>query len=272
MAGPRRTPLARALAALPALYIGAVYVFLLTPILLIVLLSLNAGEFLAFPPEGLSLRWYLALAKNEAFMRAIRTSLLIATIATIVSTLIGTPAALFFVRHGGRARDALRVFLMLPLLLPEIMTAIALLFFVYSTGIGTRTMAGLVIGHVLITLPYVFMNVSSALYNFDTSTEEAARSLGASPFTTFRRVTLPLIKPGIITGALFAFIISFDMFNMSLLLKGIGMNTLPLQLYDYLRWDFDPTAAAVSSVSIVMTFTVIFIIDRVVGLRSLRFG
>jgi putative spermidine/putrescine transport system permease protein len=133
-------------------------------------------------------------------------------------------------------------------------------------------MAGLVIGHVLITLPYVFMNVASALYNFDTSTEEAARSLGATPFTTFRRVTLPLIKPGIITGALFAFIISFDMFNMSLLLKGIGMNTLPLQLYDYLRWDFDPTAAAVSSVSIIMTFTVILLIDRIVGLRSLRFG
>src|SRR5262245_18941047 len=106
MAGPKRTPLARALGVLPALYIGAVYVFLLTPILLIVLLSLNAGEFLAFPPEGLSFRWYVALAKNEAFMRAIRTSLLIATIATIVSTLIGTPPALYFVRHGGRARDA----------------------------------------------------------------------------------------------------------------------------------------------------------------------
>jgi putative spermidine/putrescine transport system permease protein len=85
-------------------------------------------------------------------------------------------------------------------------------------------------------------------------------------------VTLPLIKPGIITGALFAFIISFDLFNMSLLLKGIGMTTLPIQLYDYLRWDFDPTAAAVSSVSIIMTFTVILLIDRIVGLRSLRFG
>ena len=133
-------------------------------------------------------------------------------------------------------------------------------------------MFGLVVGHILVTLPYVFTNVASSLFNYDASIEQAARSLGATPRTAFRRITLPLIKPGIITGALFAFVISFDLFNMSLLLKGIGMTTLPLQLFDYLRWDFDPTAAAVSTVSIVLTFTVVFWVDRVVGLRSLRFG
>ncbi len=258
--------------SLLGLFVGAVYVFLLSPILLIVLMSLNAGEFLAFPPKGFSLRWYVALFQSEPFMRAIRTSLLVAAIATMVSTIIGTAAALFFVRHAGRWRDGLRVLLLMPLLLPEILTAIALLFFVYATGIGTRSMVGLLIGHTLITLPYVFMNVASSLYNFDLSIEHAARSLGAGPLTTFRRVTLPLIKPGIITGALFAFIISFDLFNMSLLLKGVGMTTLPLQLFDYLRWDFDPTAAAVSSVSILMTFAAVLLIDRVFGLRSLRFG
>ncbi len=162
--------------------------------------------------------------------------------------------------------------LLLPLMLPEILTAIALLFFLYATGIGTTTMFGLVVGHILVTLPYVFTNVASSLFNYDASIEQAARSLGATPATTFRRITLPLIKPGIITGALFAFVISFDLFNMSLLLKGIGMTTLPLQLFDYLRWDFDPTAAAVSTVSILLTFGVVFWIDRVVGLRSLRFG
>jgi len=264
--------LRRPFRALPALFVAAVYVFLLAPILLIVLLSLNAGEFLAFPPQGLSLRWYGALFGNEPFMRAIGTSLWVATIAAAVSTAVGTAAALFFVRHAGRMRETLRMLVMMPLMLPEILTAIALLFFVYATGIGTQTMFGLVVGHVLVTLPYAFMNVASSLYNFDRSIEEAARSLGARPFTVFRRVTLPLIKPGIITGALFAFIVSFDLFNMSLLLKGIGMTTLPIQLFDYLRWDFDPTAAAVSSLSIVMTFTIILFVDRVIGLRSLRFG
>jgi len=258
--------------ALGKLYVGAVYAFLVLPIAIIVLMSLNAGEFLAFPPQGLSLRWFGALFKNEAFMRAIQTSLMLAAIATVCSCAIGTAAALYVVRHATRMREALRMLLMLPLMLPEILTAIALLFFLYATGIGTRTMFGLVVGHVLVTLPYVFTNVASSLYNQDASLEQAARSLGASPWRAFVRVTLPLIKPGIITGALFAFVISFDLFNMSLLLKGIGMTTLPLQLFDYLRWDFDPTAAAVSTVSIVVTLVAVVWVDRTVGLRSLRFG
>jgi putative spermidine/putrescine transport system permease protein len=269
----RRAPLSHRVAdGLGLLYVGAVYVFLLLPIAIIVLMSLNAGEFMTFPPQGLSLRWFGALFANEAFMRAIRTSLMLAAIATLVSSVIGIAGALYVVRHAQRLREPLRMLLMMPLMLPEILTAIALLFFLYATGIGTRTMFGLVVGHVLVTLPYVFTNVASALYNQDASLEQAARSLGASPWRAFVRVTLPLIKPGIITGALFAFVISFDLFNMSLLLKGIGMTTLPLQLFDYLRWDFDPTAAAVSTVSILLTLAVVLWVDRTVGLRSLRFG
>ncbi|HSV83489.1 MAG TPA: ABC transporter permease [Ramlibacter sp.] len=268
-----RPPLPHRLAdAFATAYVAAVYAFLLLPIAVIVLMSLNAGEVLSFPPQGLSLRWFGALWDNEAFRRAMATSLLLAGTATLVSSMVGTAAALYVVRFGGRAREGLRLLLMLPLMLPEILTAIALLFFLYATGIGTKTTAGLVIGHVLVTLPYVFTNVASALYNQDPSLEQAARSLGASPWRAFLRVTLPLAKPGIITGALFAFVISFDLFNMSLLLKGIGMTTLPLQLFDYLRWDFDPTAAAVSTVSIVLTLAVVVWVDRAVGLRSLRFG
>ncbi|WP_052383784.1 ABC transporter permease [Pseudacidovorax intermedius] len=262
----------RAMDTLLRVFIGAVYAFLLLPIVVIVLMSLNAGEFLTFPPQGLSLRWFGALFANEGFMRAMGTSLALAAAATVGATLIGTSAALYVVRHATRTREALRLLLMMPLMLPEILTAIALLFFLYATGIGTRTVFGLVVGHVLVTLPYVFTNVASALYNQDGSLEQAARSLGASPARAFARVTLPLIKPGLITGALFAFVISFDLFNMSLLLKGVGMTTLPLQLFDYLRWDFDPTAAAVSTVSIVLPLAAVVWIDRSVGLRTLRFG
>jgi putative spermidine/putrescine transport system permease protein len=269
----KRMPLATRVAdGLGMAYVGAVYVFLLLPILIIVLMSLSAGEILAFPPQGISLRWFAALFANEGFMRAFGTSLKIATIATVCSTLIGVAGALYVVRYSTRLRDGLHMMLMLPLMLPEILTAIALLFFLYASGIGTKTMFGLAIGHVLVTLPYVFTNVASTLYNQDASLEQAARSLGASPVRAFMRVTLPLIKSGIITGALFAFVISFDLFNMSLLLKGIGMTTLPLQLFDYLSWDFDPTAAAVSTMSIVLTLAVVIVIDRTVGLRSLRFG
>ncbi len=252
-------------------FVVAVYIFLMAPILLIVVMSLNAGEFLIFPIDGISFRWFGELYASKQFMNAIGYSLRVAFIAALVSGILGTLAAIYCVRHAGRLQGVLRLYLMTPLLIPEILTAIALLFFMYQIGIGTRYSIGLQIGHIVVTLPYVFMNVATSLFNFDRSVEEAARSLGASPWTTFRRVTLPLIKPGVITGCLFAFIISFDIFNISLLLKGVGTSTLPIQLFDYLRWDFDPTAAAVSSVSIVMTLVAILILDRFVGLRSLRF-
>ena len=138
-------------------------------------------------------------------------------------------------------------------------------------AVGTKSSAGLYLGHIVICVPFVFLQVSSALYNLSPALEEAARSLGASPLITFRRVTLPLIKPGVINGALFAFIISFDNVSISLLLKGVGTTTLPMQVFDYLRWDFDPTTAAASTVSIVMTLGAVLLVDRFVGLRAMRF-
>ena len=203
------------------LYCLLVYAFLLAPILVVVGASFNAGNFLTFPPQGLSLRWYVTFFNNEVFMQAIRTSLWLAAVATVISTIIGTMAALYYVQHAGRWKEAMRIAMLSPLLLPEVLTAISLLFFVYTIGIGTRTMFGLVVGHVLITLPFVFINVSASLESFDTSWDMAARSLGAGRWTRFRRIMLPLIKPGVIGGALFAFIISFDVFTISFMLKGI---------------------------------------------------
>ena len=265
-------------------FVAAVYIFLLTPLVVVVLASFNSGEYLTFPPEGLSLRWYVSFFNSDAFMGSMFYSLRVAIVTTIFSVLLGTMAALYVVRFAGKWRQHLRLFILMPLLLPEILTAIALLFVYYnfdalvrSVGLGMfaglfrDTLVGLLIGHILITLPFVFLAVSSSLYNFDPAMEEAARSLGANKFTTFQRVTLPIIKPGIIAGALLCFIISFDLFVISLLLKGIGIATLPIQLFDYVRWDFDPTAAAVATVSIVITLLTIVLTEKLVGLRSLRF-
>ncbi len=265
-------------------FIALVYAFLLLPLVIVVVASFNSGEFLTFPPEGFSLRWYVSFFNADAFVNSLFYSLRLALVCTVVSTLLGTSIALYVVRHAGRWREHLRLFILLPLLLPEILTAIALLFFYYNidallreiglnslVGLLRDSMLGLLIGHVLITLPFVFLGISSSLYNFDQSLEEAARSLGADKWRTFRRVTLPIIKPGIIAGALLCFIISFDLFAISLLLKGIGIATLPIQLFDYVRWDFDPTAAAVSTVSICITILAVVLTDRLVGLRSLRF-
>jgi putative spermidine/putrescine transport system permease protein len=257
--------------ALLSCYCLLVYAFLLAPIVVVVLASFNAGAFLTFPPQGLSLRWYVTFFNNEVFMRAIRTSLLVATVATLLSTTIGTAAAIYQVQYAGRLKEPIRLVMLTPLLLPEVLTAIALLFFVYAIGLRTTTMFGMIAGHVVITLPFVFINVAAALEGFEPAWDLAARSLGAGRLARFRRVMLPLIKPGVIGGALFAFIISFDTFTISFMLKGIGMSTLPIQLFDYLRTNFTPEAAAVSSLSIALSLAVVILTEKVLGLKIHRF-
>ena len=252
-------------------YCWVVYGFLLAPIAVVVLASFNSGAFLTFPPQGLSLRWYYVFFDNEVFWRAIRTSLWVAAVATVISGAVGTSAAIFQVRYAGRGKEAVRMAMLAPLLLPEVLTAIALLFFVYGLGIGTKGMVGLLAGHVLVTLPFVFMNVAASLESFEPDWDLAARSLGAGRWARFRRVMLPMIKPGVIGGCLFAFIISFDTFTMSFLLKSVGTATLPIQLYDYLRTNFTPEAAAVSSFSVILTLVVVVVSEKLLGLKIRRF-
>jgi len=252
--------------------VAAIYVFLLTPMVIVVLAAFNAGEYLTFPPQGFSLRWFDKFFHSEPFVRAFIFSIRLGFFATVIAVVIGTAAALFVVRYAGRYRDAMRTLVIAPLLFPSILTGIALLLYYYAVGMGARTFTGLVIGHVLIVLPYVFLTVSTSLYNFDKSLEEVSRSLGAGPFRTFREVTLPLIKGGVISGSIFAFITSFDQFPISLLLAAVGDTPLPIQLFDYLRFQFDPTAAAVSTISIVMAAVVVLTTQKFVGLEALYWG
>ncbi|KAA2317496.1 ABC transporter permease [Pseudooceanicola sediminis] len=251
-----------------AVFRTLVYVFLLAPILVVVLASLNAGNFLTFPPQGLSLRWFWTFLNNDIFLNAIAYSATLAACATAVSLVLGTMASLYFTRHAGKHAEAVRIGVLLPLILPEILTAIALLFFFYEIGVGTEHKIALFTGHVLMTLPFIFLNVNTSLQGRDDSIELAARTLGASRYTAFRRVTLPLIAPGLSTGAVFAFIISFDTFGISFILKGTGSAPLPIQLFDYLRFNFTPEAAAVSTVSILMTLVLVVAADLLFGRRD----
>jgi putative spermidine/putrescine transport system permease protein len=271
MGRPVTLPRTRAAWLLPAT-VTLVYAYLLAPILIIVVAAFNAGEYLRFPPEGFSLRWFGEFARSTPLMRAFEYSLRLALYATLASTVLGTMAALFVVRYARRVRDTLRLLLIAPLQFPAILTGIALLIFFYATGLGTRGMRALFIGHTLVALPYVFLTVSTVLVGFDRSLEEAARSLGAGPLVTFWRVTLPLIKGGLISGGLFAFITSFDQFPISLLLISVGNTTLPIQLFDFLRFSFNPTIAAVSTVSILLSVVIVLLIARLVGLESIYWG
>jgi putative spermidine/putrescine transport system permease protein len=249
-----------------------IYCFLLAPIVIVVLAAFNAGAYLTFPPEGLSLRWFDAFFHSRPFTRAFFFSIELAAVATLLSTLIGTGAAMYVARSRGRLLNLVRILMIAPLPVPGILTGIALLLFFYATGFATKGWPPMIIGHTLICLPYVFLVVSAVLVGLDPSLVEAARNLGAGPLTAFWRVTLPIVKGGVIAGAIFAFITSFDEFNISLLLSGVDTVPLPIQLFDFLRFSFDPTAAVVGTISIAMAFVVVVATERLVGLESLYWG
>ncbi|UFN49937.1 ABC transporter permease [Roseomonas sp. OT10] len=243
-----------------------VYAFLLVPLIAVVAASVTAGELMRVPPQGFSLKWFGRFFDNVVFMEALTLSLRVALTTTVCVCVLATLAALCHRALSRRLGAAFRVAMTLPLLLPELLTAIGLLFFVYKVGLG-KSLLGLQIGHVVIAFPFAFLSIVAALEQVDPALEEASDSLGAGGFETFRRVLLPLMKPGLMTGALFAFIVSMDIFTVSLLLKPIGGNTLPLALFDFLAYDFDPTAAAAATISVILAFAGVVLIEKLVGLR-----
>jgi putative spermidine/putrescine transport system permease protein len=246
----------------------AIYLFLIAPIIIVILSAFNSGDYLKFPPEGFSLKWFNKFFHSGPFISSLILSLKLAISSALTSTILGTFSAIYIVRYSGKSNKFLRPLIISPLLLPAILTGVALMFYFYQIGIG-KSFFSLYIAHSLITVPYVFLMVSTVLYNFNYSLEEAARSLGAHSLTTFFKVTLPLIKGGVISGAVFAFITSFDQFPLSLVLTGPGFSTLPVQLFDFLRFEFDPTAAAVSTFNILIAFIIVLILQKFGGLKSL---
>ena len=200
--------------------------FLLLPIVIVILFAFNSAEFIVFPPEGFSLRWFYKFFNDPDFMGSFFRSLKLAFLTVIVSTGVGTMAAISIVRGKISGARFLSALFLSPLMLPAILTGLALFQFYVIIEVG-RTFWGLLIGHIVVTIPYVIRTSTTVLYNFDISIEEAAMNLGAGPWATFRHVTLPLIRPGVIAGSIFAFIVSFDQFPVSLFLVNPGENTLP---------------------------------------------
>lgn len=245
-------------------------VILLAPVIVVVLAGLNAGDHLSFPPDGLSLRWIVEFFRSDAFLPAYVFSLLLAIVTMIFSTILGTMLALFLVRARIPGLQFFRAFFMAPLMLPGIVLGLALYLFYVSSDIGlVRSMPGLVIGHVLVTIPYVIGTVTAALVGFDISLEEAARSLGASRWQAFRRVTLPSIAGGMTAGSVFSFIVSFGQFDISLFLTPPDSTPLPIALYTSLRYTFEPTAAAAGIFAIFLVVVSMLVTARLTNLRRI---
>jgi len=246
---------------------GLVLAFLLLPVMIVLCFAVNPEPFLAFPPSGFSLRWFAKFFSSRDFMAAFWLSLWLGVATVFVAGTIGTMAALALARGRFRGRAALVQLFLSPIVLPTILTGFALFQLAMVAGTGRNAWI-LLAGHLVVATPYVLRTVLAVLANFDRSLEEAARDLGASPAAAFREVTLPLIRPGVIAGALFAFIVSFDQFPVSLFLVSPGQETLPIAMFNYLRFDFDGTIAAASCVSILLAITLVLGIERTIGLQE----
>lgn len=249
---------------------GLALLILLLPVVVVVLSGLTAGEYLTFPPQGLSLRWVKAFLTSPTFMPAYGFSFAIAFGATLISTVFGTMASVFLTRSTSRFTGVLRGFFMMPIVLPGIVLGLALYVFYATTNLGlSRSITGLLIGHVIVTTPFVIATVSAALVGFDLSLEEAARSLGATAFGAFWRITLRIIAPAISAGSIFAFIISFGQFDVNLFLSLPNLQPLPLAMYASLRYAFEPTAAAAGIFAIALVVVSTVATSRLVSFRRM---
>ena len=243
----------------------AVYVFLLAPLVVVVLASFNSADFLSFPPRGFSLRWYRALWESEVWGDSFRLSLLVTAVVTPLALIIGTLAAYALVRYSFPGKGVITTLIMAPIVMPQIVLGIALLN--YMSGLGlVGSLTGLILGHLVVTLPFTVRLVSISVHNLDPALERAAENLGATPLETFWRVTLPLLRPGIVAGAIFAAIISFGELAVTLLIAGARTTTLPLRIFNYTEYNFDPTINAVSTIFVVLALVLIIALDRLIGL------
>jgi putative spermidine/putrescine transport system permease protein len=248
------------------------FIYLLVPAVIVVLAGLNSGNYLTFPPQGLSLKWVQSFLTSDTFLPAYLYSLRLAFLTMIVSTVLGTMTAIFLTRVSFPGRGVVRAFFLAPLLLPGLVIGLAL--YVYYLNLPflplSRTFWGMLLGHILVTLPFVIGTVSAALYGFDISLEEAARSLGSGPVRAFMTVTFPNIKAGITAGSLFAFIVSFGQFDLSLMLSTPNNTPLPFAMYSSLRYQFEPTSAAAGTFAILLVVLSMVLTSRVTNLS--KFG
>ena len=253
-------------------YVGLLVAFGLfaaIPVLIAVILSFDARSFMGpFPPTEFSLRWYRAFLDDPYYHAGLRTSLIVSSVATVVSTVLGTLAAVGIERGQFRGKAVLQAFLISPLVIPTVVIGFGVLIFASRLGI-IDGMPRLIMGHILITFPYVLRTTSAALIGIRPSYYEAALSLGARPWQALWLVTLPLARAGIVAGAIFAFVMSFDEVAVSLFLSDPFTYTLPVALLAQMRANLNLTIAAVSVMFIVATIVLIVVLDRLAGIDTL---
>jgi len=256
---------------------GLVFFFLIAPLFVILPLSFNAEQYihfsakmLALDPEGFSLRWYqdMIWGTKNPWGLAAKNSIIIAFFATIGSTILGTVAALGLSSRHMPYKAAFMALLISPMIVPLIISGTAIFFFMAKVGLSA-TFTGIVLAHIILGTPFVVITVTATLTGFDHAVTRAAASLGSNPVNTFMKITLPLILPGVISGALFAFVTSFDEVVVILFLAGLDNTTIPIQMWVGLREQLSPTIMAVATCLIIMS-TLILVTAELLRRRSER--
>jgi putative spermidine/putrescine transport system permease protein len=259
-------------AAIVATVLAATFAFLLAPIVVVVISSFNATSVLSFPPQSFTTRWYAQI--DPGYYNALYVSLIVATITVIVAIAVGVPGALALARGRFPGCRVLNAVCLSPLMVPALVMGVAAFQFSlviwdeFRIGLG-GTIAGLVVGHLTFAIPFVVRAVLAGHTRFDPSLEEAAQNLGASPLRTFLHVTLPILRPGIVSGAIFAFLISLDEVPIALFMGGGDATTLPVKIFTAMEISFGGDILAVASIIVIVSLVLMLILDRLVGLERL---
>ena len=251
-----------------ALLVGFCWIavlYLTLPLLIIVAVSFTTTEYMRFPPVGFTLRWYAQFLHDPSYLEAIWESAALAVGSTAMAILLGLPAALALSRSHLPGRRTISALFLSPLVLPTIVIGAALLQFAGALGFA-RSWPALLIGHTILVIPYILRTTLASLTGFETVLEEAAQDLGASCPETFRFITLPLIKPGVIAGALFALIISWINVELSMFNTTASLMTIPVKLFNYIQYAIDPMIAAISAGTIYVAVVLVVLLDRIIGL------
>ncbi|MGE0211706.1 MAG: ABC transporter permease [Parvibaculaceae bacterium] len=254
----------------PGAFAVAACLLLVVPHFVVALVSFDPSPAALFPPAGFSFRWYLNAFARPAFREALLLSLLVGMASAAIAVVAGTAASYLVVRHRFPGRGVVITLLQLPMMIPEVVLGLGFLILFSQARMYISTL-NILLAHAVITLPYAVRVVMAALQTTARSQEEAAYVLGAGPFTTFRKVTLPAIRPGMIAAGVFAFVVSFDNFTVTSFLV-TTRGTLPIEIYAYIRTESDPTVAAISTLLILVSLAGLLISERVMGIGRITSG
>ena len=249
----------------------AFMIFMLAPLVAVCLVAFTSKGYISMPTDGFSLRWFKAILDNPHFIDAFYLSIFLGVASATIAIALALPASLAFARFEFPGRSAFMAFFLSPLMVPHIVLGVSFLSFLTRIG-WYGTFIGLVLCHVIIIMPYALRLVLASVTGLDRSAESAAISLGASNWITFRRVTFPMIVPGVAGGWVLAFITSFDELTMSVFVASPSTTTLPVRMYQHITEPIDPLIASLSATLIFMTMAGMFALDRIYGLDKILIG